>query len=220
MDLCGMMVLLGILVLVALPALANSRARADRIACANNLRQIGTGVLLWAHEHDDAPPFDIPVTQGGTRRHLLSANTWLHFSWLSNQLSTPRLFLCPSDSGVPARDFTGNPASGYLHPNFANRATSYFIAHASFSTPAAVLAGDRNIRTGAALENCSRFNGALISSPNPSIGLAWVGGLHGAEGNLLLFDGQVAQADPTDLRKLVFESGGTESAGLHYIAPR
>jgi competence protein ComGC len=124
-ELLVILAVLSLLALIVLPALANTRPRSARVICANNLRQIGVGMQLWGNDHDDQPPWEVRLEQGGTYQHPLAPNTWLHFAWLSNELASPKLLLCPADSGKAAYDFTGDPLGGYLHPNFANRATSY-----------------------------------------------------------------------------------------------
>jgi len=154
----------------SLPALANNRPRSDRVICANNLRQIGMGFQLWGNDHNDTLPQEVPVLEGGTMQHALAPNVWLHMAWLSNEVATPKIFLCPSDTGQPASDFTGNPAGGYLHSNFRNAATSYFLGYTGASIindPDATIAGDRNV-SNAGVTGCSRFNTALrIPTPAP-----------------------------------------------------
>jgi competence protein ComGC len=215
----GVMVLL---ILVVLPALANSRPRSHRVICANNLRQIGMGFQLWGHDHNDTLPQEVSIPEGGTRQHPLAPNVWLHLAWISNEVATPKIFLCPSDTGQPAGDFTGIPEAGYLHPNFANRATSYFLGHAGtgfVNDPNATIAGDRNVKT-SSVQGCPRFVIAQsISIPlPPGIG-QWTEGLHGGEGNILRLDGRVEQLDNAGLRRAL-GLPQTDNASKHIITPR
>ena len=129
----AILAVLSLLMAIVLPALAHDRARSARIICANNLRQISAAQQLWGNDHNDFPPVMVPLNEGGTRVHPLAANAWLHFAWLSNELVTPKVIFCPSDTGKPAEEFTGSPTNGYLNPNFANRATSYFVAYSGIN---------------------------------------------------------------------------------------
>src|SRR5262249_3860072 len=102
-DLLVVLCALGLLALLVLPALANQRPRSQRVVCANNLRRLGMAFQLWANDHNESFPQELPVADGGTGAHPLAANVWLHFSWISNELSDPKLVFCPSDTGQPAR---------------------------------------------------------------------------------------------------------------------
>src|SRR6185436_10273851 len=134
-DLLAVLAVVVLLSALAGPVLANPRLRSDRVVCANNLRQIGMAMQLWANDHGDAIPPEVSLTDGGTFGHPLAANVWLHFSWLSNELRSAQTLFCPSDRGQPARDFGGAPDRGYVHPNFANRATSYLLLHPNTGSP-------------------------------------------------------------------------------------
>jgi hypothetical protein len=175
-----------LLALVVLPALANTRPRSARVICANNLRRIGMAMQLWGNDHGDRPPYEAELAEGGTRRHPLAANTWLHFAWLSNELASPQLLRCPSDSEAPARDFTGNPTGGYLHPNFANRATSYFLTYRIAVPALRVQAGDRNVQFTGGVAGCSVFNTAwAITRPISGSLQYWTNSIHRNAGNFL-----------------------------------
>ena len=222
-ELTAVLAVLALVVIVILPVLAGPQQRSSRVTCANNLRQIGTAFQVWGNDHDDLTPQEVPVAAGGTRQHPLAANTWLHFSWLSNELNSPVLLFCPTDSGQPARDFTGDPAGGYVHPNFASRATSYFVAHiynANPGPPDAPLAADRNV-VWDTVGGCSRFNNAQSVNRFPSASIvAWTTNLHVRSGNMVRLDGRVEQLSITELREALrpplFEPGGT----LHFVIPR
>ena len=220
-ELLVILAVLALLALVVLPALANNRPRSARVICANNLRQIGMAMQLWGSDHGDLPPQMVMTNDGGTRRHSLAPNTWLHFAWISNELVHPQLVLCPSDNGQPARDFTGDPTGGYLHPNFRNRATSYFLGYGGvdFDDARQIIAGDRNITTDGA-GGCSYFNAAdnIGVPPRPGIG-QWTNGLHTGVGNVLSRDGRAAQFSNSALRDALL-TGFTDAASKHIILPR
>src|SRR5581483_9928397 len=56
---------------------AKAQARAERIMCVNNLKQIGLAARIWANDHGDVSPMD--------------------FLSMSNELVSPIVLKCPSD---------------------------------------------------------------------------------------------------------------------------
>jgi hypothetical protein len=218
----GVLVLLGI---VVFPALGNSRLRSHLVICANNLRQIGVAQQLWGNDHNDLPPLMVSVNEGGTRAHPLAANAWIHFAWLSNELVTARLVFCPSDVGRPADDFTGSPTSGYLHPNFANRATSYFTSYSSYGgigdPPSEVMNGDRNVTIDNSSSGCSLLNvAARIErwAPFSPTG-QWKTNLHNLQGNAQLRDGRVEMFSSAGLKAALLPFSDDNSS-KHIAIPR
>lgn len=73
-------------------ALAKAKENAECIACANNLKQFGLAVRVWALDNGDLNPPDIVC--------------------MSNELSTPKILVCPADKGrVVAKDFNSFTSS-------------------------------------------------------------------------------------------------------------
>ncbi len=182
-----------LLATVVLPALAGTRRGTDLAGCVNNLRQIGRAYQVWASEHNDDAPYYLPMSQGGIQMHVLSGNAWFQFSWISNELATPRILACPSDfQKRPAQDFGSSSQGGFLNTGYRNNAVSYFVCpHGIRFVPGSFLSGDRNVRVDSQ-SSCSAINGNAYSvhlgwlfSP------FWTNNLHGLWGNILTYDGQV-----------------------------
>jgi hypothetical protein len=75
--------------------------RAERIACVNNLKQVGLALRIWAGDNMDVAPPD--------------------FLSMSNELSTPKILVCPGDHGREvAKDFSSF--------TLANSSYEYFVA--------------------------------------------------------------------------------------------
>lgn len=69
-------------------ALAEAKARANAIACVNNLKQLGLAARIWSVDHGNAP---LPAD----------------FLSFQNILPSPKLLLCPADeTHVAAKDWT------------------------------------------------------------------------------------------------------------------
>lgn len=222
LDAAALVGALSLLLVLVLPVIAGDRARSSRAQCLNNLRQIGIGMALWGDDHRGEPPHHIPYAEGGTRRHPLAANAWVHFSYISNGLPSAKVFFCPSDTGTPARDFSADPTGGYLHSNFRNAATSYLLAYTYYADDLRIQSGDRNVYSLGTIGS-SYFNYSSYVPMNPlHRDFRWMPGLHGDEGNLLFSDGQAQAVDTIGLRAAAGR-GADFTAGGHnwrFLLPR
>jgi len=220
-EVLAILAVLTLLATIIMPALAGSRRSTDGAACANNLRQIGHAYQLWGADHNDDPPYWVPVAQGGVRWDSLAGNAWFQFAAISNQLATPRVLACPSDvQKRVARDFGVSADGGFLSTGYRNNAVSYWInMHSVRFYPGKLLCGDRNLRvdyfTGCAI---GIYNVAAIR--NPSFGsVMWTNNLHGLWGNLLAYDGQVYAAANYQVLTNALIPWILDSNGEHLVMP-
>ena len=220
---------------VTLPALGGAWNRSEQGTCLNNLRQIGRAYAEWGTGHDGQVPWCVSGPQGGTwpNEGLTSSlptprsyagNPWFQFSWISNELGSPKILVCPADpKRRPAQDFSASPEGGLLHVSRRNNAISYSVGvDVQVISPTFLLAADRDLRVDS-LGHCSLGFSLVASaiwdtvsyqlSPN----VAWTNELHAASGNCLYLDGHAEQV-PQDKLALRFRFGD-DNGSIHFLIP-
>lgn len=179
------LVIVGILAAVLLPALSRSKARESRMNCVANLKIVGLALRMWSNDHGDKFPWFVSTNQDGTMELAGSPDVFRHFLALSNELNSPKVLTCPDDKArARVIDFA----------QFTDKNLSYFLGlDADEGRPQTILSGDRNILGGAVTSNgLWRFD--FRSQPG------WGSGIHNGYGNIALGDGSAQQVTPAALR--------------------
>ena len=159
--------------------------RSKRISCTSNLKQIGLSYRLWSNDHNDQFPFASTNVESSLR-FVNSWQVFRHFQVMSNELITPKVLVCNSDSKrTRAIDFV----------NFSNTNISYFVGlDAREDSPQSILSGDRNI-TGGTLSK------GFLRLLNPTTQAGWTKEMHENAGNIGLGDGSVQQVTGSALNR-------------------
>ena len=222
LELAAVFAALGLLALLALPALASQRERSARVLCVNNLRLVGQALQQWGTEHGGRLPLRTPASELGTMGHPLANNPWFQWSWISNELRTPKILACPSDAQkLAARTWSLDLNGGFLNANYRNKAVSYLIGCDVFpESPDGLVAGDRNVRFNGGLGICSSgLTGvpALTTDPVGSLGIG--GGLHVEAGNYLFTDGRVEELSSEAFVARWQTTELNDNGVAHYLVP-
>jgi hypothetical protein len=167
--------------------------KARRITCVSHLKNIGLSFRVWAGEHGEKYPAQVSVTNGGLMELANVGVAFPSFLAISNELSTPKLLICPDDRN---RQFVATFAA------LTDTNLSYLInLDADSISPQALLIGDRNLAT----NNVALKPGLATLHTNSPV--SWTGELHAHQGNIGLADGSVQQMRSSNLVEIIRWSG-------------
>jgi prepilin-type processing-associated H-X9-DG protein len=152
-----------------------AKAKAQRIYCVNNLKQVTLSFRVWQEDHQGRFPMAVGVTNGGTLEWVEGGNALKHLLVISNELAFPKVLTCPSDKRIAATNFT----------DLKNENLSCFVGlDANTAEPQMFLVGDRNITNGLIPRR------TVLTLP-PDRPAGWTDAMHVKQGNVGWADGSV-----------------------------
>ena len=184
-----------VLIIIVLAPMYGSRpTRAPRIQCVNNLKQTGLAFRIWEGDNSNSYPQALSETNGGSMEFTSGPTAFRHFQLMSNELSTPKVLFCPTET-----DRDRSVGTNFFYFNNSN--ISFFVGIVSNdSNPSLILAGDHNITNGMSVRN-----GLLELTTNNLTG--WTTEMHNKVGNVALADGSVQQVSILGLQNTVANTG-------------
>lgn len=188
------MVMVMAIVTLAIHVRTDYSKQAQNIDCVNNLKQIGLASRVWAGNHDDVLPAGVPVIKGGAMEMIRTGGVVQAFLVMSNELSTPAIFLCPSDRERSYAWTLGSLSSSNVSYFFGADATNDL-------NPALMFSGDSDFEIGGQPVK----PGLLSLGTNAPV--SWQPVRHGMSGNVCFVDGSVQSVTPLELRKDFVQTG-------------
>lgn len=133
-ELLIVIAIIAILAALLLPTLERTRARARRVQCVSQLRQIGLAFQSFSHDHNSQFPMKLSTNLGGSKEF---ADAYRHFQALATHLLNPTPLKCPVD-------LRRTPATNFTHLHDGN--VSYFVnAECEPGDSQSILSGDANL---------------------------------------------------------------------------
>jgi len=206
-ELLVVIAIIAILASLLLPALARAKERARRIHCASNLKQLTTAMHLFVTDYGKYP-WRVPIAEGGSQRRT---NVFRSFLVMSNEVVTPKLLNCPSDTRRAAETWAALRETN----------VSYFLGiESKEDRPGSPLIGDRNLGGGRPRRDCPVALVTSIADEYTATYIPrahWTNTIHHFVGNVSIGDASAHLVSRKQMQQIFWTSGDDATAFNNHI---
>jgi prepilin-type N-terminal cleavage/methylation domain-containing protein len=211
-ELLVVIAIIAILAALLLPTLGRAKAKAQRVNCLSNLRQVALGFELWSQSHGGKFPWMVGVEDGGSQTMPIEAV--YQFIPVATEVVSPKVLSCPSDKEVTGKATWQEFVTNSLY------SLSYFAGIcANERTPGSLLSGDRNLGNLSPVSECTNAPEMLAGGICGSTFWGKQIPIHGGVGNVALADGSAHQLATFALQTLATNSGPRTCSKNHVLLP-